>query len=414
MRNKKIWASILAGFLAFVMLFGLIAGILPTLAGAENLSTLKEQLKELEQDNKDIEAQLKELRDKQKDNLNEMSDIVNQKNLIDQEIALLHQQVTTINEQISAYSLLIADKQEELEQVEARLAELNAQNKARIRAMEENGTPSYWSVLFRANSFADFLDRMQMILEIQEADKRRLKEMDEAAELVAKTKEDLEEEKEGLRKTKEDLNVAQESLLVKREQADELLTQLIATGAEYQQLIEESEDKQNTLMEEIAQKKDDIKDAEYKQWLSTSIPKPVAGDTNTVEGVTWVMPISYTALTSPFGYRIHPISGKWKMHNGVDLAAPTGTKIVATRSGYVSVASYEEGGAGWYVQINHGDGYKSIYMHMTHYIVKVGQYVSAGEVIGYCGTSGGSTGPHLHFGISYNGVYQNPAKYIPI
>ena len=414
MKKRKLWASILAGFLAFIMIFGLIAGVLPALVGAESLSTLKEQLKELEKENEALEAQMEDIRSKLKDNFSEMSDIVNQKNLIDQEIALLHQQVTTINEQISAYGLLIADKQEELDEVEARLAELNEQNKARIRAMEENGTPSYWSVLFRANSFADFLDRMQMIWEIQEADKRRLKKMDEAAKLVAQTKAELEEEKEGLRQTKDELNAAQESLLAKREQADQLLTQLVATGAEYQAMMEESEDKQEALMDKIADKKDDIKDAEYKQWLSTSIPKPIAGDTNTVEGVTWVMPISYTKLTSPFGYRWHPISGKWKMHKGVDLAAPTGTKIVATRSGYVSVASYEEDGAGWYVQINHGDGYKSIYMHMTHYIVSVGQYVSAGDVIGYCGSTGGSTGPHLHFGISYNGVYQNPAKYIPI
>ena len=414
MRNRKLWASILAGFLAFIILFGLIAGVLPTLVGAESLSTLKEQLKDLQSDKEEIDAQIEEIRSKLNENFDEMSDIVNQKNLIDQEISLLHQQVTTINEQISAYGLLIADKQEELERVEARLAELNEQNKARIRAMEENGTPSYWSVLFRANSFADFLDRMQMIWEIQEADKRRLKEMDEAAKLVAQTKMELEEEKEGLNQTKEELNAAQVSLLAKREQADQLLTQLVATGAEYQLLMEESEDKQEELMDKIAKKKDDIKDAEYKQWLSTSIPKPVVGDKNTVEGVTWVMPISYTKLTSPFGYRTHPISGKWKMHNGVDLAAPTGTKIVATRSGYVSVASYEHGGAGYYVQINHGDGYKSIYMHMTHYIVKVGQYVDAGDVIGYCGSTGGSTGPHLHFGISYNGVYQNPAKYIPI
>lgn len=102
------------------------------------------------------------------------------------------------------------------------------------------------------------------------------------------------------------------------------------------------------------------------------------------------------------------------MHYGVDLSAPEGTPIYATRSGYISWTGYEEGGAGNYVQINHGDGYKSIYMHMTHYIVEQGQYVEAGQVIGYCGSTGGSTGPHLHFGISYNGEYVNPVGYINI
>ena len=127
-----------------------------------------------------------------------------------------------------------------------------------------------------------------------------------------------------------------------------------------------------------------------------------------------MMPCTYSAFTSPFGYRYHPISGKWKMHNGVDLAGRSGTPIVATRAGYVTTAAYQAGGAGNYVSLNHGDGFGSIYMHMTHYIVYRGQYVEQGQVIGYMGTTGGSTGVHLHFGISYNGTYVNPAKYINI
>lgn len=102
------------------------------------------------------------------------------------------------------------------------------------------------------------------------------------------------------------------------------------------------------------------------------------------------------------------------MHYGVDLAAPTNTPIYATRAGTVSVAAYQHNGAGHYVQINHGDGYRSIYMHMTRYVVKPGQKVAQGQLIGYCGSTGLSSGPHLHFGISLNGTYVNPAKYINI
>ena len=100
------------------------------------------------------------------------------------------------------------------------------------------------------------------------------------------------------------------------------------------------------------------------------------------------------------------------MHQGVDLAGPAGTPIVATRAGYVTTAAYQAGGAGNYVSLNHGDGYGSIYMHMTHYIVSRGQYVEQGQVIGYMGTTGGSTGVHLHFGIFYNGTYVNPCNYV--
>ena len=110
--------------------------------------------------------------------------------------------------------------------------------------------------------------------------------------------------------------------------------------------------------------------------------------------------------------RIHPISKVWKMHEGVDFSAAQGTPIYAARSGKVTTASYQAGGAGYYVSINHGDGYSSIYMHMTHYIVKPGDYVNAGQVIGYVGSTGGSTGPHLHFGIAYKGEYKNPMNFI--
>ena len=114
------------------------------------------------------------------------------------------------------------------------------------------------------------------------------------------------------------------------------------------------------------------------------------------------------ALSSLTNMMIYPSTPQM----GIDMAAAQGTPIFATRAGYVSTAAYQEGGAGYYVSINHGDGYRSIYIHMTHYIVKKGEYVEAGQIIGYVGSTGGSTGPHLHFGISYNGQYVNPANYI--
>ena len=138
-----------------------------------------------------------------------------------------------------------------------------------------------------------------------------------------------------------------------------------------------------------------------------------AGDPNYVAGLTWLVPISYTEFSSPFGYRINPIYADWRFHYGVDFGAPSGEPIYATRSGVVTTATYGSSG-GWYVIINHQDGYTSNYLHMTHYIVSPGQYVAAGEVIGYCGSTGDSTGPHLHFAIYYNGTAVNPADYIAI
>ena len=428
MDKRKLIVSILAGLLALVMVLGLVASFIPTQASAAKSSEIKKQLDSLKEDKKAIQEEIKKLQGQIDENQSEMEQMVQKKDLIDQEITLRYDEIANINEQIAACSLLIADKQEELVEAETRFEELSEKNKERIRAMEENGQINYWSVLFQANSFSDLLDRLNMVQEIAAADQRRLKELDEAAKAVSAAKTELEEEKAGLEVAKEELNVAQAELEAKRVEADEVLADLVATGEEYEKMMEESEDKQAELLKEIAKKESDYKKAKYQEWLATSVPpttkpkkpsstKPSSGGSSntgstTTGGITWKKPIVYTMVSSPFGYRYHPISGKYKMHYGIALAAPTGRPIYATRGGTVSYTGYEAGGAGNWVQINHGDGYKSVYMHMTKYVVRSGQNVSQGQLIGYCGSTGGSTGPHLHFGISYNGTYVNPANYM--
>ena len=414
--------------LAVLLLLNLFVGNLSETVSAQSSSALKEQLDGLQQEKQKLQEQIEALEGQITDNRGQMEAIAAEKNVIDQEIFLLHQQITNINEQISAYGVLIADKQEELVAAEAKLDQLSEQNKERIRAMEENGSITYWSVIFMANDFSDLLDRLNMIEEIAASDRRRLQEMSDAAKVVSQAKAELETEKGALEATKQELADAQTVLEEKSKEAEKLLQQLIAKGAEFEAMLDQSESDQTALMDKIAQQEAAYENAKYQEWLATSVPEttappatgsmgsqqsgPVNG--NTVSGITWKVPINYTLFTSPFGYRDHPIHGDWRFHYGVDLAAPTGTPIYATRSGVVTTTDFDAAAAGYYVSINHGDGYSSIYMHMTHYIVSPGQTVSAGEVIGYCGSTGGSTGPHLHFGISYNGVYVNPADYINI
>lgn len=409
LKNKKL-LSVLAGLLTALLLFSLMSNVLPEPVSAASSSEIKDQLEDLEEDKEELDAQIKELREQMSDNLEEMEAMVQQKTLIDQEMGLLYQKQENLNNQISAYALLIADKQEEIEFAQQELEQLQEKYKARIRAMEENGSLNYWSVIFKASSFMDMLDRTEMMLEIKAADERCLVEMDAAAKQVAQAKATLETEQEALQGSRLELETLQAELEVKRTETDVLLIQMEAKGKEYEAMMEESEAKQHELMEEIAKKEDEYDKAKYQEWLSTS--RPVSGG-NTVGGITWLMPCAYNVVTDTFGMRWHPISGKWKQHDGIDLAGRKGTPIKATRAGYVSIADYQKGGAGYYVQINHGDGYKSIYMHMSSNLqVSVGQYVEAGQVVGYMDTTGGSTGVHLHFGISYNGVYQNPANFL--
>ena len=148
-----------------------------------------------------------------------------------------------------------------------------------------------------------------------------------------------------------------------------------------------------------------------EEMLTPNTQALILNSPNNPSGTVWLVPCTYSRVSSPFGYRWHPTTGEYSMHKGVDLAAPKGTPIYATRSGYVNVATYHST-AGNYVTINHRDGYTSVYMHMTHYVVSPGQSVAAGQLIGYVGSTGRSTGPHLHFGIHYNGTYVNPMDYI--
>lgn len=418
MKNRKRWVSVMAGVMAAIMLLSLILSLIPTKVGAASSSEIRKQLSTLKEEKKEIEAKLKDVKSQLKENDNEIAGIVAKKDAIDQEIQLLHQQIDNINQQVASYAVLIADKQDELDDATLRLDDLNEKNKERLRAMEEEGQVSYWAVIFKANSFSDLLDRISMVQEINAADQRRLKEISEVARQVSAVQSELVFEKNALDAVKVELDAAEVTMESKRAEADRLLQELVAKGDEFEALIDESEDLQSDLMKQIAQKEKDLKAAEYQEWLATYVPTTKPSGTDTTPSTQapsssgWIKPLKSYTITSPFGMRVHPISGVYKMHEGVDMSAPQGTPIYAAKSGKVTTTSYQAGGAGYYVSINHGDGFSSIYMHMTHYIVKPGNYVNAGQVIGYVGSTGGSTGPHLHFGIAYNGSYVNPMNYI--
>ena len=433
MKNRKKLVSILAGIMAAVMLLSLILSLIPTRASAASSSEIKEQINALKEQKEELQSQMEDVQSQYEANEDEIADLVNQKNTIDQEIFLLHEQLDNINEQLSAYALLIADKQDELDEAQKRFDELSAKNKERIRAMEEDGSISYWSVLFKASSFSDLLDRLNMIDEIAAADQKRLEELSAAAEAVAAAQDELKAEKDELDEAKAELDETQAVLNEKQEEAQELLKELIAHGEELSELYEGFELEESELMDEIAQKEKEYNEAKRQEWLAymatyttvapaTTATTATSGTTSNSTGTTtnnsgttssgsWLLPCSYKIVSSPFGNRNAPTAGASSYHQGVDLSAAEGTPIYASRTGVVTSATYSSS-AGYYVTINHGDGYSSIYMHMTNYVVSKNQAVSAGQLIGYVGSTGISTGPHLHFGISYNGTYVNPANYV--
>ena len=397
-----------SAFFALVLAAVLGLKVVPVEAFAKTSAQLQKEINALEAENAEIQRQIDAIQAQFDANYSDMEDMVAQKDAIDQEMTLLGSKIETTNAQITAYSQLIADTQEELELAREDLQALSQAHRERVRVMEEEGSLSYWEVIFQANSFTDLLDRITMIEEINAADRRRIEQMRIAADIVTATQMNLETEKISLEETRTRLETDEEKLKAKRAQSDALLVQLEEKAEEFELLMAESEILQEELMQEIAEKESELEEAKHDEYLA----KLAKEGNNPPSSATWVTPVSGYRLTSAFGMRKHPVLGVVRMHNGVDMACATGTPIYATRAGTVTRTAYQAGGAGNYVSINHLDGFSSIYMHMTHYVVSAGQTVSQGQLIGYVGNTGISTGPHLHFGISYAGTYVNPLAYI--
>ena len=394
--------------MALILSAVMLLGSLPLSASAASSAEIQKQLNGLKAQNAEIQKQIDAAQRQYDLNYSDMEAMAAEKIAIDQEMTLINSKIEITNQEIQAYSQLIADTQDELEIAQEDLRVLSEAHRDRVRVMEEEGKISYWEVLFQANSFTDLLDRMNMIEEINEADRRRIEQMRIAADIVNATQMNLETEKQDLETVRIQLTEDEALLAEKQTQYDAILLELEKKSHEFALLVEESELLQDELMKEIAAKEVELKEAKHDEYLRQLALK---GD-NPPSNATWITPVSGYRLTSAFGMRKHPVLKVTRMHNGVDMACAAGTPIYATRAGTVTTASYQANGAGNYVSINHLDGFSSIYMHMTHYVVSKGQKVSQGQLIGYVGNTGISTGDHLHFGVSYAGTYVNPLAYI--
>ena len=232
--NRKPLTSLLALMLAAVLLYT----ALPVPANAaKSSSAIQSELDVLKDQNKDIQAEINAIQSKYDTNANQIQDLVDKKNAIDQEISLLNAQIENLNAQIAAYSQLIADAQDELDIAQFTLNGLNEKHKLRIRAMEEEGTVSYWEVIFEASSFTDMLDRINLMQEIAASDQARLEEMRQAAEEVLNAQEQMTEGKAELEASNEALVESQQAMEVKRTESDDILRELanvtVTPGTEF-------------------------------------------------------------------------------------------------------------------------------------------------------------------------------------
>ena len=399
---RRTIVSIIAGLLALLLIGGMVFS-----AVAESSGTIKARIDGLKQKEKEITAQKEEVQAQREQSESDILDLVEQKDQIDEQIMLTHDSIETKNELIQEYILLIAEKQNELGDAINARDELNERYRARIRAMEEKGNLTYWSILFKASSFADLLDRVEMINEVARSDARMLDQLQQAAQEIELARQELAAEKVELEEAREALDAEQAELESQRAEADTLMAELMNDRAQYAELEQQYEAEEAELEKQIA-----ADQAKYQQAVAAEQAAAASSYSGGSSSYGFSWPCAARGITSPFGTRTDPFTHVRTSHSGIDINASYGSPIYACASGTVTSATYSSI-FGYHVRINHGNGFLTLYGHMIRYTVHEGQHVSKGEIIGYAGNSGRSTATHLHLTMYYNGSLVNPLNYLP-
>lgn len=357
------------------------------------IDALKNSAGKLADQKKDIQAQLKAVKA-------DKDTAMNKKLLIEDQIDVIRQEIANINEQIAMYDKLITEKTAELEQAEA---EEKAQFDLfcrQMRYMEEQGEVSYWSILFSSSDFAELLDNYMMIQEIIEYDNQVIDDLVALQEKVTADRTVLEEAQAQQEAAKAEQMAAQEELEAQEAEVDRLIAEINAHEDQLEAMEEELNKAAKALDSQIR-----AKEKEYAAQIA-KVPSE--------SGFLWPLPGGYNTISSLAGGRIHPVTGKPSNHAGIDIPAPSGTNIYAAKSGVVIHAAKGTGSSwsyGNYVIVSHSDGTSTLYAHMSRIGCKQGQTVKQGDVIGYVGTTGRSTGNHLHFEVRVGSTRKDPVNY---
>lgn len=271
--------------------------------------------------------------------------------------------------------------------------------KARIKYMYENGNDAYLTALFSASSFGDILNQKEYVDQVAEYDATMYQRYKETRKEIQEKEKKLKIEVKEVAKLKKDV-------LKERDIVQTTMDKKTDKMKRYQSHVAKNQALVSSYNKAIRAEERAIKRAE----AAAQSGNYTSNFTYTGGQLLWPCPSSST-ITSPFGWRIHPVYGGGRMHEGVDIAVPTGNNILAAESGVVTVSQYSSS-AGNYIMIDHGGGLSTVYMHNSSLLVRVGEQVTRGQVIAYSGSTGWSTGPHLHFAVRLNGQYVNPMTYV--
>lgn len=405
--NKKI-KCVLAFFLILMVALQGIPQVNATESsnGKSETKENKAELDRLEKERQDTLDAISGLKDSISDTQKKIDSLNAEKTTIQSYINKLDKEISTLSGEIEAFEQKIEQKlsdiestKEELQEAETQCDEQYEAMKKRIQFIYENPMASLIEILCTTGSMAEFINRADQVVSMSNYDRDMMEKLTQTKEEIGLKEETLEAELEELEMMQEELETQKQkvnnSINAKK---GELTAKKNAIGDasdtqdDYEKQLEEQEKLLNEIEEQIAK---------------AANPGAYEG---TVTGFIWPCP-GYTRISSYFGPRPQPTPGASTNHKGIDLAAPYGTSIMASAAGIVTTSQYSNS-AGNYIVIAHGNGVSTVYMHCSSLLVSAGTTVEQGQVIAKVGSTGYSTGNHLHFGVIKNGSYTDPLGYV--
>ena len=386
-KRKYLLRSVLAVLFAGLMLLpDLLTPAADAWVTQEDIDKLEAESDRLAKEKKELEASLAQLS-------SDKSAAMRRKTLLDQRIGVLTSEIANAETLIASYEELIAQREAELADAEVQEENQYALFCRRVRDMEERGTISYWSVLFRATSFSDMLSQLDWINEIMSSDQKVIDDLKALQETISAKKAELETNKASAEQAKADLENKKADLTAQYAEAEALIKEIRDNEAEYKDVLKELSEEEDKILDEIIK-------------LSRELDAQ-----NAAQAGGYIWPVNSRYITSTVGGRNSPGGIGSTDHKGTDIGrVGYNSQVFASKAGTVIVSQYSRS-YGNYVVISRGSGNTTLYAHLSSRKVKVGAKVSQGQVIGITGSTGNSTGPHLHFEIVENGVRINPLKH---
>lgn len=396
MKNRRSFliklTAVILVVISFVFIISSPLNYVTTVSAATDskVKGYEDKIAQLKKDQKAYEQQIKNAKAN-------AASYMEQKELLDKQINALSEEIELSNALLIEYNNAIVAKEEAITSKQSELDVKFENYKSRLRASYENGVMGYLTMLFSSKTLSGFLTSLERMTNMLNYDKNVMKQMNEE-------KANLSDEKANLEQIKASQQAVHDGL-------QKTEAEIEAKANEMQKLYDDTLNDQKKAEQMLAQAQKDREKAEKD--LDKYLEELAKKNSGYYDGgaFSYPLPQNQNILTSKFGWRTYKIWGKWvtSNHRGIDLACPTGTPVYAGADGKIEIAGWNNS-YGYYVVISHGSGYTTLYAHNSSLLVKVGQYVKRGQQIAKSGSTGNSSGPHLHFEISINGKLQDPLK----